>query len=186
MAYQGFGDSLEQDAQAVRDLAAAGVACLVANSFSKNFSLYGERCGVLSVVCASREEAARLQGQLDATVRANYSNPPTHGARVIATVLQDAELTQNWATELESMRRRIDRMRHALHASLSGRISGPMRDRYIQQRGMFTYTGLEVAQVERLREEFGIHLLRSGRMCVAGLNERNVGRVGDAIAQVLA
>ncbi|MDQ5898800.1 MAG: aromatic-amino-acid transaminase [Pseudomonadota bacterium] len=186
MAYQGFGEGLEPDAQAVRTLAESGVACLVANSFSKNFSLYGERCGGLSVVCATREEAARLQGQLEATVRANYSNPPTHGARVIATVLDDAELAADWSRELGELRQRIERMRHALHARLSGRIGSPLLDRYLQQRGMFTYTGLTPPQVERLRQEFGIYLLRSGRMCVAGLNARNVDAVGEAIAQVLA
>lgn len=186
MAYQGFGAGLADDAFSVRAMADAGVACLVANSFSKNFSLYGERCGGLSVVCASQEEAQRVLGQLTGTVRANYSNPPTHGAKAIATVLNDPELKRHWEAELEGMRQRIAKMRQVIHSTLSTRISGPQLDRYIQQRGMFTYTGLTAPQVDRLREEFGIYLLRSGRMCVAGLNQRNVDIVGRSVAAVLA
>jgi aromatic-amino-acid transaminase len=186
MAYQGFGAGLDDDAFAVRTLAQAGVACVVANSFSKNFSLYGERCGGLSVVCADADEAQRVQGQLNGTVRANYSNPPTHGAKVIAAILNDAELRRQWTTELSDMRERIAAMRRSLHADLSSRISSPRLDRYVQQRGMFTYTGLTAGQVDRLRIEHGIYLLRSGRLCIAGLNAGNVGQVARAIAAVMA
>lgn len=186
IAYQGFGDGPDADAFSVRTLTDAGLPCFVANSFSKNFSLYGERCGGLSVVCRSSEEAQRVLGQLNATVRANYSNPPTHGARAIAQVLHDPELTGAWLDELDGMRKRISRMRQALYNRLEGRLSGPRLDVYLQQRGMFTYTGLSPEQADRLRVEHGVYILRSGRLCVAGLNDRNVDIVADAIAAVVA
>ena len=185
MAYQGFGDGLEQDAFAPRVLADAGVACLVANSFSKNFSLYGERCGGLSVVCATRDEAQRVLGQLTCMVRANYSNPPTHGARIISRVLNTPTLRVLWESELGAMRDRILAMRHAIYDGLKDHVDGPALVRYLNQRGMFTYTGLSAEQVDRLREVHGVYLLRSGRMCVAGLNQRNVGVVANAVADVL-
>lgn len=185
MAYQGFGEGLEQDAFAVRALTDAGVTCLVANSFSKNFSLYGERCGGLSVVCSTKDEAQRVLGQLTCTVRANYSNPPTHGARIIARVLNTPTLRLLWESELAAMRERILAMRHAIHDGLNGRVEGQALARYLSQRGMFTYTGLSAEQVDRLREAHGVFLLRSGRMCVAGLNQRNVGVVVDAVAEIL-
>jgi aromatic-amino-acid transaminase len=176
---------VEEDAFAVRAFAAAGVPMLVANSFSKNFSLYGERCGGLSAVCASSEERDRVAGQLMATVRANYSNPPTHGARIIASVLTDPKARANWLSELGEMRERIRSMRRAIHDGLQQRVASPSLSRYLTQRGMFTYTGLSAAQVESLREEHGVYLLKSGRMCVAGLNQRNVGAVVQAISQVM-
>lgn len=185
MAYQGFDEGLEQDAFAVRLLTDAGITCLVANSFSKNFSLYGERCGGLSVVCSTVEEAQRVLGQLTCTVRANYSNPPTHGAQIIARVLNTPTLRSLWESELGVMRERILAMRHAIHDGLNGHVDGRALARYLNQRGMFTYTGLSAGQVERLREAHGVYLLRSGRMCVAGLNQRNVGLVADAVAEVL-
>ena len=185
MAYQGFGDDLETDAFAVRALTEAGVTCVVANSFSKNFSLYGERCGGLSVVCTSREEAQRVLGQLTCTVRANYSNPPTHGARIVSRVLNTPALLARWDAELTAMRERILSMRHALHDRLRDQVHGHALDRYLRQRGMFTYTGLNADQVDTLREVHGVYLLRSGRMCVAGLNQANVDRVADAVASVL-
>ncbi len=186
MAYQGFGAGLDDDAFAIRELAAQGVPCLVANSFSKNFSLYGERCGGLSVVCKSADEAARVLGQLTGAVRANYSNPPTHGARVVAKVLTTPELRTLWEQELAAMCERIARMRAAIHDHLQAHVSGEALSRYITQRGMFTYTGLTADQADRLRNEHGVYLLRSGRMCVAGLNERNVAVVANAIGKVLA
>jgi len=185
MAYQGFGTGLDDDAFAVRELARQNVPCLVANSFSKNFSLYGERCGGLSVVCQSADEAGRVLGQLTGAVRANYSNPPTHGARVVARVLTTPALRKSWEEELAAMCQRIARMRHAIHDQLRAHVSGEKLSRYITQRGMFTYTGLSADQVDRLRNEHGVYVLRSGRMCVAGLNERNVGVVANAIGQVL-
>nr|WP_315593067.1 amino acid aminotransferase [uncultured Cupriavidus sp.] len=185
MAYQGFGAGLDDDAFAVRELARQNVPCLVANSFSKNFSLYGERCGGLSVVCQSADEASRVLGQLTGAVRANYSNPPTHGARVVARVLTTPELRKSWEAELAAMCQRIASMRQAIHDQLRAHVSGEKLSRYITQRGMFTYTGLTADQVDRLKNEHGVYVLRSGRMCVAGLNERNVGVVAHAIGQVL-
>ena len=186
MAYQGFGTGPAEDAYAVRSMTKAGLPCFVANSFSKNFSFYGERCGGLSVVCSSSEEAQRVLGQLTATVRANYSNPPTHGARAIAQVLKDLELRALWQKELGSMRQRLDEMRRAIHCTMKGHLDGSKLERYIRQRGMFAYTGLSAAQVDRLRAEHGVYLLRSGRLCVAGLNRQNVEAVGCAIAAVMA
>jgi aromatic-amino-acid transaminase len=186
MAYQGFSDGVEEDAFAPRAFAAAGIPMLVANSFSKNFSLYGERCGGLSAVCASDDERDRVLGQLMATVRANYSNPPTHGARIIASVLTDDEARASWQAELGRMRERIVTMRRAIHDGLQARTNAPSLSRYLAQKGMFTYTGLSPRQVDMLREEHGVYLLRSGRMCVAGLNQRNVQTVVDAVADILS
>jgi aromatic-amino-acid transaminase len=185
MAYQGFGDGLDEDAFAPRAFAEASVTTLVANSFSKNFSLYGERCGGLSVVCSSQDECSRVLGQLNSTIRANYSNPPTHGARIISLILSDPELHALWCEELASMRDRIREMRHAIHDGLSARTKGESLAHYLSQRGMFTFTGLSAAQVERLRAEKGVYLLKSGRMCIAGLNHSNVERVVTAVANVM-
>ncbi|WP_283957664.1 amino acid aminotransferase [Ramlibacter sp. 2FC] len=187
MAYQGFGDGIAEDAFAVRALAEAGLPCFVANSFSKNFSLYGERCGGLSVVCSSRAEADSVLGQLKATVRRNYSSPPTHGSRIITRVLQSPELHGLWTDELAAMRSRIKAMRERLHAALNERFQGARNfDFFLTQRGMFSYTGLTEAQVGRLREEHGVYLVRSGRMCMTGLAPQNVDRVAQAVAAVLA
>jgi aromatic-amino-acid transaminase len=186
MAYQGFGAGLDDDAFAVREIARRGLPALIANSFSKNFSLYGERCGGLHVVCEDAAAADRVLGQLTASVRSNYSNPPTHGAKIVARVLTTPDLKQSWENELAAMCQRIARMRVAIHDGLREHVSGEALSRYIRQRGMFTYTGLSADQVERLREQYGVYILRSGRMCVAGLNEQNVGIVVDAIAKVLA
>jgi aromatic-amino-acid transaminase len=186
MAYQGFGAGLDADAFAVREIARRGVPALVANSFSKNFSLYGERCGGLHVICEDAASADRVLGQLTGAVRSNYSNPPTHGAKIVTRVLTTPELKASWETELAAMCERIARMRVAIHDGLRSHVSGEALERYVRQRGMFTYTGLSPEQVERLREELGVYILRSGRMCVAGLNEKNVGIVVDAIAQVIA
>jgi len=186
MAYQGFGAGLDEDAFAVRELAAQEVPCLVANSFSKNFSLYGERCGGLSVVCRDADEAGRVLGQLTGTVRANYSNPPTHGARVVARVLGSPALRAQWEEELKAMCGRIAAMRGLIHDNLRPHVGGEALSRYLTQRGMFTYTGLTAEQVDVLRDKHGVYLLRSGRMCVAGLNQGNVAAVAQAIASVLA
>ncbi len=186
MAYQGFGAGLDADAFAVREIARRGVPALVANSFSKNFSLYGERCGGLHVICEDAAAADRVLGQLTGSVRSNYSNPPTHGAKIVTRVLTTPELKASWETELAAMCERIARMRVAIHEGLRAHVNGEALERYIRQRGMFTYTGLAAEQVERLREEHGVYILRSGRMCVAGLNEKNVGIVVGAIAQVLS
>jgi len=138
------------------------------------------------VVCKSRDEAARVLGQLMSAVRANYSNPPTHGARLVANVLSDVSLRASWEAELANMRERILAMRGTIHDGLAGRVDEVMRARYVAQRGMFTYTGLSEAQVERLRSEYAVYVLRSGRMCVTGLNARNAGYVASSIAAVVA
>ncbi|VVE02282.1 aromatic amino acid aminotransferase [Pandoraea horticolens] len=185
MAYQGFGSGIDADAFVIRELARQSVPAFVANSFSKNFSLYGERCGGLSVICESAEAADRVLGQLTSAVRSNYSNPPTHGAKIVAKVLSTPELRKSWEAELAEMCQRITRMRGAIHEGLRGHVPDNMLSRYLEQRGMFTYTGLSAAQVDVLREQHGVYLIRSGRMCVAGLNEKNVGVVADSIAKVL-
>lgn len=186
LAYQGFGDSVDADAYAVRALAAAGLSFFVANSFSKSLSVYGERCGALSVVCPDAKQADVVLGQLKATVRRNYSSPPLHAGQLVATVLGTPELHALWVKELDTMRERIQAMRAKLHAIISAKVPGRNFDYFITQRGMFSYTGLSPAQVDRLREEFGVYLVRSGRMCVAGLNSANVERTAEAMAAVLA
>ena len=186
IAYQGFGDGLEEDAQALRAMADAGLSFFVASSFSKSFSLYGERCGALSVVCADAGEAERVLGQMKAAVRRNYSSPPTHGGQIVARVLGDPGLRQEWAAELAQMRQRIKAMRQALHDGLTARLPGRDVGYFLSQRGMFSYTGLAPEQVDRLRTEHGVYLVRSGRMCVAGLNRNNVDATAQAMAAVLA
>jgi aromatic-amino-acid transaminase len=186
IAYQGFGDGIAQDAFAIRALASAGVSFFCASSFSKSFSLYGERCGGLSVVCPDAAEAALVLGQLKATIRKNYSSPPTHGGQIVARVLQTPALHAQWAAELDAMRVRIAQMRQTLYEILSAKLPGRDFRYFITQRGMFSYTGLTAEQVDRLREEHGVYLVRSGRMCVAGLNTHNVEATAVAIAAVLA
>ncbi|CAN5734512.1 aspartate/tyrosine/aromatic aminotransferase [soil metagenome] len=185
LAYQGFGDGIEADAYAARALAAAGVSFFIANSFSKSMSVYGERCGALSVVCPNAEQAVNVLGQLKFTVRRNYSSPPIHGGQLVATVLTDPELRGLWESELGAMRERILAMRHQLHDVLKAKM--PERDfgYFLSQRGMFSYTGLTQAQADRLREEHAVYVLRSGRMCVAGLNSSNVEATAVAMAEVL-
>ena len=186
IAYQGFGDGIDEDASAIRALADAGIAFFCASSFSKSFSLYGERCGALSVVCPNAAEAELVLGQLRATVRKNYSSPPTHGGQIVARVLQTPALRAQWAAELDAMRQRIHAMRQRLHAVLGDKLPGRNVDYFLRQRGMFSYTGLTPAQADRLREEHAVYVLRSGRMCVAGLNSSNVDATAVAMAAVLA
>ncbi|KAB8310131.1 aspartate/tyrosine/aromatic aminotransferase [Erwinia endophytica] len=185
IAYQGFGAGMEEDAYAIRTIVAAGLPALVSNSFSKIFSLYGERVGGLSVVCHDAQEASCVLGQLKATVRRNYSSPPNFGAQVVSCVLNDAQLKANWLAEVEGMRLRILSMRQAMVDVLTVAMPDKNFDYLLKQRGMFSYTGLSVGQVERLRNEFGIYLLASGRMCVAGLNSKNVHQVAEAFAAVM-
>jgi len=168
IAYQGFGGGMEEDAYAIRSIAAAGLPALVSNSFSKIFSLYGERVGGLSIVCDDAEEAARVLGQLKATVRRNYSSPPNFGAQVVSCVLNNPELKASWLAEVEAMRLRIIEMRQVLVDALTQAVPGKNFDFLLKQRGMFSYTGLSAAQVDRLRNEFGVYLIASGRVCMAG------------------
>ena len=184
MAYQGFGDGIAADGAVVGQFVAAGLSFFVATSFSKSFSLYGERVGALSVVCDSKEEADRVLSQLKRVIRTNYSNPPTHGAQIVAAVLTTPALRALWEQELAGMRERIKQMREALRDKLVA--AGVTQDvSYItRQRGMFSYSGLSKEQMQRLRTEFGIYGVDSGRICVAALNSRNIDAVVSAIAQV--
>jgi aromatic-amino-acid transaminase len=185
MAYQGFGQGIVEDGAAVGKFVASGVDLFVATSFSKSFSLYGERVGALSVVCKSAEETSRVLSQLKIVIRTNYSNPPTHGAQIVATVLATPALRAQWEEELAGMRVRIKAMRTALVEKLAA--AGVKQDMgfIAQQQGMFSYSGLNAAQMQRLRSEFGIYGVDSGRICVAALNAKNIDAVVAAIAKVM-
>jgi aromatic-amino-acid transaminase len=185
MAYQGFGDGIAEDGAVVGMFLASGVDFLVASSFSKSFSLYGERVGALSVVCASAPEAARVLSQLKIVVRTNYSNPPTHGATIVATVLTTPALRAQWEDELGAMRVRIRTMRQALVEGLQAAGVRENLDHITRQKGMFSYSGLSREQMLRLREEFAVYGLDSGRICVAALNQGNLPRVIQALVAVM-
>jgi aromatic-amino-acid transaminase len=185
LAYQGYGDGIAEDAYAVRLLADSGLSFFVANSFSKSMSVYGERAGALSVVCGSAAEADLVLGQLKATVRRNYSSPAIHAAGIVSRVLGDPKLRAAWEADVAAMRSRIQAMRKSLHATLSAKKPGRDFGYFLTQRGMFSYTGLSAAQVDRLREQYGVYLIRSGRICVAGLNTGNVERTATAMAAVI-
>ena len=186
IAYQGFGDGLEADGSAIRLFAASGMALFVANSFSKSFSLYGERIGSLNVVAASSEEAARVLSQVKRLVRSNYSSPATHGGQIVATVLANPELRTLWEQELGQMRERIKSMRKLLVEKIHARVPGADFSFVTRQRGMFSYSGLTKEQVVRMREEFGVYAIESGRICVAALNTGNIDYSADAIAKVIS
>ena len=185
IAYQGFADGIEEDGAAVRMFANSGMSFFVSSSFSKSFSLYGERVGALSIVTQSKEESARVLSQLKRVIRTNYSNPPTHGAAIVATVLNSPKLRQMWEDELAQMRDRIKSMRHGLKEKLAA--AGVSHDfSFIEaQRGMFSYSGLTADQVAKLQEQDAIYALSTGRICVAALNSKNIDRVAQAIARVL-
>ena len=185
IAYQGFGDGIAEDAEAVRLFADSGLQFFVSSSFSKSFSLYGERVGALSIVTASKEEAGRVLSQVKRVIRTNYSNPPTHGASIVAAVLNSPELRAMWEAELGEMRGRIKQLRTSMVEQLAAQ--GASRDFSFvaRQRGMFSYSGLSAEQVERLKNEFGIYAVSTGRICVAALNNSNLEQVARAIVQVL-
>ena len=185
MAYQGFGHGIAEDGAVIGKFVDAGLNFFVSSSFSKSFSLYGERVGALSVVCSGKEETARVLSQLKITIRTNYSNPPTHGAAVVAAVLNTPELRQQWEQELGAMRARIKQMREKLVEGLKA--AGVQRDMSFitQQIGMFSYSGLSKDQMVRLRSEFGVYGTDSGRMCVAAINKKNTAYVCEAMAKVL-
>jgi aromatic-amino-acid transaminase len=185
LAYQGFGDGIDADAFAPRLFAAAMSPVFLSSSFSKSLSLYGERVGAFSLVAASADEAARALSQLKRVVRANYSNPPTHGGDIVARVLTTPELRKLWEQELAGMRDRIKAMRKALVEGIAQRVPGADYSFLLKQRGLFSYTGLTKAQVERLRTEFSIYAIETGRICVAALTSKNIGYVTDAIAKVI-
>jgi aromatic-amino-acid transaminase len=184
MAYQGFADGLDADAGVVRRFVDAGMPLFVSNSFSKSFSLYGERVGALSVVAQSSGEAARTLSQLKRMVRTNYSNPPTHGGKIVAMVLASPDLKRLWEQELGQMRGRIRSMRSQLVEKAQMRAAGLDIGFVTRQRGMFSYSGLSKDAVARLREEFSVYAIDSGRICVAALNSRNIDYVADAITRV--
>jgi len=186
MAYQGFADGIDADAFAVRRFAEACPVVFVSTSFSKSLSLYGERVGALTVVTTSKEEAARTLSQVKRVVRTNYSNPSTHGAQAVTLVLTTPELRAQWETELGQMRDRIKQMRGALVEQI--RIARADFDFsfVVQQRGMFSYSGLTKDQVAKLRTDCSIYAIDSGRICIAALNSKNVRVVAEAIAKVLA
>jgi aromatic-amino-acid transaminase len=185
LAYQGFADGLDADAYAARLFAGAVSPVFLSSSFSKSFSLYGERVGALSVVAGSSEEAMRVLSQLKRIVRTNYSNPPTHGGQIVATVLNNPQLMSLWDRELGAMRERIKEMRKLLVEQVQARVQGFDFSFVLKQRGMFSYSGLTKEQVQRLRAEHSIYAIDTGRICVAALNTKNVGYVADAIASVL-
>jgi len=185
IAYQGFGEGLDADGAAVRSFVRAGIPVLVSSSFSKSLSLYGERVGSLSVVVQSGDEAERVLSQLKRVVRTNYSNPPTYGGRVVATVLTTPELRSLWERELGHMRERIREMRRQLVEKLRARVPNADFSFVERQRGMFSYSGLSRAQVVRLREEFAVYMIESGRICVAALNTKNIDYVADCVARVI-
>jgi len=185
IAYQGFARGIDEDGAVVRQFAQSGMPVLIASSFSKSFSLYGERVGALTIIDSSPDESARVLSQLKRVIRANYSTPPTHGGALVTTVLTNPELRASWIEELTEMRERIRHMRSALVESLKAH--GASRDFsfVLRQNGMFSYSGLTLEQVDRLREEFHIYAVHTGRICVAALNSRNVDYVAKAVTTVL-
>jgi aromatic-amino-acid transaminase len=185
IAYQGFGDGITEDASAVRQFAEANMTFLVSSSFSKSFSLYGERVGALTLIAANKEESARVLSQLKRVIRTNYSNPPTHGGTIVAQILSTPELRAEWEQELTEMRERIRNMRAALVQKLKDRGVATDFSFVLKQRGMFSYSGLTPTQVDRLREEHAVYAIGTGRICVAAINSRNIDAVADGIAAVL-
>ncbi|MDQ3188960.1 MAG: aspartate/tyrosine/aromatic aminotransferase [Pseudomonadota bacterium] len=185
IAYQGFARGIEEDGAVVRQFAQSGMPLLIASSFSKSFSLYGERVGALTIIDSSQEESARVLSQLKRVIRANYSTPPTHGGAVVATVLMTPELRASWIEELTEMRERIKHMRTSLVERLQAHGADRDFSFVLRQNGMFSYSGLSAEQVDRLREEFHIYAVSTGRICVAALNSRNVDYVAKAITTVL-
>ncbi|WP_028453420.1 amino acid aminotransferase [Chitinilyticum aquatile] len=185
MAYQGFAEGIDADSVAVKAFGASGLQFFISSSFSKSFSLYGERVGALSIITASKEESGRVLSQLKRVIRTNYSNPPIHGGAVVAAVLGSTELRAQWEEELAGMRVRIREMRAGLVAKLQERGVAQDFSFVIQQRGMFSYTGLTADQVEKLRADYGIYAVSTGRICLAALNNKNIDYVADSIAKVL-
>jgi aromatic-amino-acid transaminase len=185
LAYQGFAEGIDEDAYPARLFAGGMTPVFLSSSFSKSVSLYGERVGALSVVTASAEEAKRVLSNLKRVVRANYSNPPTHGSQIVATILGNPELRAMWERDVGEMRERIKKMRQALVDGVQKRVPGADWSFILKQRGMFSYSGLTKEQVRRLRGEYSIYTIDTGRICVAALTSKNVDYVADAIATVI-
>jgi aromatic-amino-acid transaminase len=185
LAYQGFAEGIDADAYAPRLFAAAVSPIFLSSSFSKSVSLYGERIGAFSLVAGSSDEATRALSQVKRLVRTNYSSPPTYGGDIVARVLTTPELRALWEKEVGGMRERIKQMRKALADGVQTRLPGADWSFVLRQRGLFSYTGLTKQQVERLREEYSIYAIDTGRVCVAALNSGNIDYVAEAIAQAL-
>ncbi|MYM65743.1 aminotransferase class I/II-fold pyridoxal phosphate-dependent enzyme [Pseudoduganella sp. FT55W] len=185
IAYQGFGDGIAEDAFAIRHFAQLNIPLLVASSYSKNFAIYGERCGALHVSCKDAAEMQTVSGQLQSAVRKNYSSPPAYGARVIATVLEDQQLRAQWEAELGAMRQRMKQIRSELLAQLQAQLPGGDFDYLRVQQGMFSFTGLPVEQIRKLRDVHGVYLIESGRVCLAALSSAGVAPVARAMVQVM-
>lgn len=185
IAYQGLGDGMEEDAYAVRKALSMGLNFFVSNSYSKNLSLYGERVGGLSVVCPNSKEKELVFGQLKFAVRRIYSSPPFHGGHIVAGVMSNPEYFKMWLGEVEEMRQRIMKMRGKLEEVLTAKLPGRDFSYFTKQRGMFSFTGLTPDQVEKLKADHAIYLVKSGRMCVAGLNGKNVEQIANAFAEVM-
>ncbi|MDR1530442.1 MAG: aspartate/tyrosine/aromatic aminotransferase [Burkholderiales bacterium] len=185
IAYQGFGNGIAEDGEIIRRFAERNVPTFIASSFSKSFSLYGERVGAVTVICADADEAARVLSQMKRVVRANYSNPPTFGSAIVSLVLTQPDLRSLWEEELAGMRKRI----HAMRVMLRERLAklDPQRnfDYIVKQKGMFSYSGLSAEQVKKLRAQYSVYAVETGRICVAGLNTRNVDAFAQAMAEVL-
>jgi aromatic-amino-acid transaminase len=185
IAYQGFGEGIAEDAFAIRYFAEQNIPLLVASSYSKNFAIYGERCGALLVSCKDADEMQTVSGQLQSAVRKNYSSPPAYGARVIATVLEDQQLRVQWEAELGAMRQRMKQIRSELLAQLQAQLPGGDFDYLRVQQGMFSFTGLPVEQIRKLRDVHGVYLIESGRVCLAALSSAGVAPVARAMVQVM-
>jgi aromatic-amino-acid transaminase len=185
IAYQGYAQGVYEDGYVMRTLANAGLSFLVSNSFSKTFSLYGERCGSLSIVCSDAGEASRVLGQMERVVRRSYSSPPIYGGQIVASVLLDRELRSLWVSEVDAMRKRINEIRRMFHDTLATLRPGKDFGYLLKQKGMFSYTGLTRESVTDLRMRAGIYLVDTGRLCFTGLNTENVRRVGSEIAKVI-
>lgn len=185
MAYQGFAIDVQTDARVVRLFATSGLPVFIANSFSKSFSLYGERIGALSIVTSNKIEAARVLSQIKRIIRTNYSNPPRHGAEIISLIMNTPELRALWEEELGEMRHRIQSMRHQLVEKLNALGSGIDFSFINAQQGMFSYSGLSPLQAQQLKEKHSIYILPTGRICIAALNSHNIDTVTHAIGTVL-
>jgi aromatic-amino-acid transaminase len=185
LAYQGFAEGIDADAYAPRLFAGAMAPIFLSSSFSKSLSLYGERVGAFSLVAGSTDEAARALSQIKRIVRTNYSNPPTHGGDIVARVLATPELRALWERELGGMRERIKAMRKALAEGVQRRVPGADFSFVERQKGLFSYTGLTKPQVERLRSEYSVYAIETGRVCVAALNSGNIDYVAEAISKVI-
>jgi aspartate/tyrosine/aromatic aminotransferase len=183
-AYQGFGDGLEKDASILPLFLKNGVECAIAVSHAKNFGIYGERCGALFFICQNENAAERIGSHIKVIIRGMYSSPPCHGARIVSTILQNSELKVHWEHELLAMRQRIAEMRAAFGCGLQTKISSSDFNFLATQKGMFSYTGLNEQQVDRLMRDYGIYLPKDGRINVAGLNSENLEYVTDAILAV--